>query len=153
MHIIDVLNPANFMRQLPTLGLLFILFLILVTIYVLDRSVGALRKLRALSRAVSYEASSSKVVKELIVLGDSLAAVRQVLLFASYVFGCVLFLLLAISLNSVATSGRLTSGVIVQNFWMDFALAADVFLVFTFLHAFQWIISTCIDRAIRRASS
>lgn len=146
MSLYNYLNPTIFLKHLPAVGLIFLLLLILVSIYVLDRSVVTTLKLRKLSRGSSH----AKPQIDLERLCDSIANVRQALRFAFYTFGCCLFLMLCRSLDSVATSSKLNYGTILWNFGVDFTFAVDVCLIFLFLHIVQWVVSVRLNQVIRR---
>ena len=150
MSLYGYLNPANFLRQLPLFALVFILFLILVTIYVFDRSISVILQLRMLGRMSSSDLALMKIRAES--LRHRLASVRQVLQFAFYAFGCCLFLLLCMSVDRAGMRSNPSSWTFLREFAIDFSFAADVLLVFLFLHTVQWIVSISLYKIIRRTS-
>jgi len=134
---------------MPSVGLVFVLLLIVLTIYVLDRSTNAVLQLRRLSRDSFDDAASRKVLER---LRQSLESVRQTIQFSFYAFGCCFFLMLCMSVNQAATRSNPRSWTFLTEFGIDFSFATDVFLVFLFLHTVPWVVWIFLHKAMNRAS-
>ena len=87
---------------------------------------------------------TAKVRIEVQQVQQRLVSLRQLLLFSFYLFCFCFFILLRISFHTVGeTKSRALS--ILEGFYLYFGFAADVCLLFLFLHTLLWAISKRVD--------
>jgi hypothetical protein len=111
----------------------FLLILALATIFTLVVTVSTIVRLGAIRKW-----DKSKNLRNVVsVLDARLANTRQVISFVFYLFGVVLFVALK---NAFWTMGsnRPVGTLILENFYIDFVFASNVFVFFLVLHSLQW---------------
>ena len=131
-------------REAPMLLRLFFSILALVSIYTLFSASAIVVRLRFLT--------NQRRVRETISLQRSLAALRiraenmrQLVGATFYLFGFIFFLTLPWATITLDNSHTLLLTLMLRNFLIDFAFAANIFSVLVLLHAVQWFVSSRVN--------
>jgi len=127
---------------LPILHKLFFLILVLVSIYTLYAASITLVRLRSITNQRSLAALQARS-----------ANTRQLVNATFYLFGFVFFLTLPGATFVSELSRTPTAMLILRNFLMHFAFAANVFFVFLVLHSLQWFVSARVYAYVLRLTS
>ena len=126
---------------LPVAQKLFLLVLCVVAVYSLLSAIVVMGRLRAMTIRPQIEDISS-IQRSMAALHKRCANVHQLTSATFYLFGLVLFLGLQGAYFVLGLSGTPVVSIIVENFVLHFAFAANVFLVFLILHLIQWFVSS-----------
>jgi hypothetical protein len=133
--------------ELPILPKLFLLALSVVSIYSLFSATLIVVRLRSLTpKRLAEDAYSFH--NSLSALRIRSARMRQLLGATFYLFGLVFFLALHVAPFYIDLSGTPPWIVILRNFLVDFAFAANVFLVLLVLHLVQWFVSLRVHKCV-----
>jgi hypothetical protein len=144
---LEALNPSNYYRQLPTVPLLFLLLLIAATMCSLARFAQILvRSHLAKKHLVSQNIDGATETIHLV--ERQLASLRQLLLFAFYLFTFTFFW--SLPWTFVIGEGKPSMFPILRALGVYSAYATDVCLVFLALHTLQWIVSWRVSALRRR---
>ena len=127
---------------LPVLGRIFLLLLLLVSIYSLYSTCIILVRLRSLSKQRTFEDKNS-LRRSLALLKQRAANLRQLILASFHLFGLTFFSQITTAFVT-PLSGPFAWVNIAQHLEVHFNFAADAFLVFLILHMSQWVASTRI---------
>jgi hypothetical protein len=119
---------------------MFLLILSLVSFYTLFSAAVILVRLRSLTSQRHFEEASS-LQHSLAMLQARSTNVRQLVGATFYLFGLVFFLALPLATNILGDSKIPMGFLVLNNFVMYFAFAANVFFVFIVLHSVQWLAS------------
>jgi hypothetical protein len=119
---------------------MFLFLLAIVAIYTLFVAVSTEVRLWSLAKSTK----PSEIPHSVEVLQARLANTKQVIAATFYLFGVVLFIALK---NAYWTMGsnKPVGVLILDNFFVDFVFAANVFGIFLLLHSVQWF----SDRRVR----
>jgi hypothetical protein len=128
--------------ELPLLPRLFLLILALVTVYTLASSAVIMGRLRSLTRRHRVEDLPISE-RPLDVLLTRTANLRQLITATFYLFGIVFFFVLRF-VEATPENKVPVGALILENFFLYFAFAANVFFVFLVLHSVQWAVSSRI---------
>jgi len=129
--------------HLSYLERIFLLLLILLSIYVLFVSATTVWAVGKLGRRNGVGADANEPVA---VLRRRSARVDKLITTALYLFGVVLFWGLQRAYFTIDNSKATGESIILMNFGPRFVFAGDVFFVLLVLHAVGWLISHRIDR-------
>ena len=124
---------------LPFLHRLFFLILSVVSIYSLFSATVIMVRLRSILNQRQIEDDSS-LQRSMAALQTWSANVRQLIGATFYLFGFVFFLGLPLALRTLDSS-RPVGILILENFFIYFAFATNVFFIFLILHSVQWFVS------------
>jgi hypothetical protein len=120
---------------------LFFLILTLVGIYTLFSAVFIMARLRSLANQRQVEDASS-LRRSSAALQARLVNVRQLVGATFYLFGFIFFLVLPLATITM-DEGRISVEILIlRNFLLYFAFAANVFFIFLILHSVQWVVSS-----------
>jgi hypothetical protein len=126
--------------ELPILPKLFFLILILVSIYTLFSAAVIVVRLHSL-RDRRQVGDVSSIQCSLAALQARSANVRQLIGATFYFFGFIYFL--ALPLATLTLDSKIPLEILIlRNFLMYFAFAANVFFIFLVLHSVQWVVSS-----------
>ena len=131
-------------RELSILNRLFLLILFTVSIYCLWSSGNTLGRLRSIRR-VELNKDPILISQTLLVLHNRCANMRHVIASTFYLFGAVLFLGLETQPPVVGDGAVQPMRIIVANFELLFAFAANVFMALFLLHAVSWFVSCRVN--------
>jgi hypothetical protein len=109
----------------------FLFILLLVSIHCVYTTVVIMVRLRS-------KATLNKQ-RELVTLQSRNAALHQMIEAAFYLFGIVLFLGLQFAHWVIGDGPRPIAYQIINHYLLHFAFAANVFVIFLFLHCMHWI--------------
>ena len=112
---------------------LFLLILAIVAIYLLFSATAILARLRSIM--------SPSQSKDVAALHARSANLRQVILATFYLFGTVFFFGLRSALWTPDSNSTSVGMLILENFFVHFAFAANAFFIFLVLHSVQWFVS------------
>ena len=138
--------------ELPMLLKLFVLILTLVSIHTLVSSSIILVRLHSLAKRRAAETASS-LRRSVFVLQIRVMRMRQLVGATFYLFGFVFFLTLPLAIRTLGDGPRSPLLEIWDNFVVQFAFAANVFLIFLLLHSVQWVASTRVHAYMRDFSA
>lgn len=133
--------------ELPLLHKLFFLVLFVVGAYSLFSATRVLWRLRTLM-ASGHSKDVTAIQNEVAGLSARSANMRHLITAAFYLFGIVFFWGLRFTLwtpDSKTPVGIL----ILENFFLYFAFAANAFFVFLILHLVQWFVSARLQSSAR----
>jgi hypothetical protein len=135
--------------QLPLMHKLFLLLLAGVSIYIVFSGAAILLRLRSLVPVQSSESDGAQRI--MAVLHYRSAKMRQLIAATFYLFGLVFFLGLRFALYTPESKSVSVVGFLVlQNFYIYFAFAANAFSIFLVLHSIQWFVSGRLQARISR---
>ena len=126
-------------RQLPLLQRLFLLMLSGVSLYSLFSATVVVLRLRSLAHPGTNDTSLQQTVAA---LHKRCTNVQQLIRATFYLFGLVLFLGLQWAYVILGDSRTPAAWLVLKNFEVDFAFAANVFFVLLVLHFVQWFASS-----------
>jgi hypothetical protein len=126
-------------RQFSLLQHLFLLMLSGVSLYSLFSATIVMLRLRSLAHPVTNDTSLRQAVAA---LHERCTNVQQLIRATFYLFGLVLFLGLQWACVTLGHSSTPAAWLVLKNFEVDFAFAANVFLVLLVLHFVQWFASS-----------
>ncbi len=130
---------------------LFFLILTLVAIYSLFSALLILMRLRSILNH-SQSSDDSTIQRSMAALHRRSVNARQLIGAVFYLFGFVFFFGLRYALRTAGAN--VPVGILVlKNFFMYFAFAANSFLIFLFLHSVQWFVCTRLQVATLRLKS
>ena len=127
-------------RYLPFAQKLFLLILCVVGVYSLVSAIVVMARLRAMT-IVAQKEDTPSIQRAMAALHKRCSNVRQLIRATFYLFGFVLFLGLQGAYFVLGLSSIPIVSIIIENFVLYFAFAANVFLVFLILHLVQWFVS------------
>jgi hypothetical protein len=127
-------------RYLPFAQKLFFLVLCVVGVYSLFSAIRVMAHLHAMTILPQKEGISS-TQRSMAGLHKKCANVHQLIRATFYLFGFVLFLGLQGAYFTIGLSSVPVVAIIVENFVLYFAFAANAFLVFLILHLIEWFVS------------
>jgi len=138
-------------KQLSTLDHGVVLILGAAFVYCVFLTVRSILRLRSV---LNHRNQDAAILREKVAsLAAGYASMRQVIGGAFYLFGLVLFLGME-NVAYVLADGREPLGpYVLDNFLLQCAFAANVFLVFLALHLIQWFGSSVLDSVSRRFGS
>jgi hypothetical protein len=131
-------------RELPMLLKIFFLILSLVSIYTLFSAFAAVTRLRSLANEREVVGTSS-LQHSLATLRIRAENSRQLVGATFYFFGFVFLLVLPWATLIVDNSRTPLSTLVLHNFFVDIAFAANIFSVFLVLHSLQWFVSSSVN--------
>jgi hypothetical protein len=126
--------------HLSLLDKLFFLLLCAIGIYFLIFAALATARLRAVQNATLREDAIS-VQRRLAALQERSTKLQQMISAAFYLFGFVLFFGLQSAYITIELSNTPVGWLVLRNFQIYFAFAANVFFVFLIIHFVQWFAS------------
>jgi hypothetical protein len=126
--------------ELPTMLRLFFLTLALATIYSLFSATAILVRLRSIVNP-SQSKDVAALQRSVAALHARSANVRQLILATFYLFGIVFFFGLRSALWTPDSNSTSVGMLILENFFLYFAFAANAFFIFLVLHSVQWFVS------------
>jgi hypothetical protein len=131
-------------REVPILLRLFFLILSLVSIYTLVSASAVVVRLRSLTnqREVVDTCSPQRSLAALRIRAEN---IRQLVGATFYLFGFIFFLTLPGATITLGTGRTPLLTLILRNFLVDFAFAANIFFVFAVLHSVQWFVSSRVN--------
>jgi hypothetical protein len=139
-------------HKLPVLHRLFFLVLSVVGFYSLVWAAKILVGARTVTRPGE--------AKDLALLQDKVAAlsarsasVRHLITATFYLFGIVFFWGLRSTLWTPDSNKFSVGWLVLNNFFLHFAFAANVFVIFFILHSVQWLASARLDAHTRRLNA
>jgi hypothetical protein len=140
-------------RYLPLFQKLFCEVLCVVCAYSLFSAIVVIGRLRA-TMSLPQKEDISSIQRSMAALHKRCTNVDQLIRATFYLFGLVLFLGFQNAYFVIGLSKIPTVSIIVENFLLYFAFAANVFLVFLILHLVQWFVSShvqaiCFDWKVR----
>jgi hypothetical protein len=139
-------NPIWFIwPYLSTLERMFIMALIVLSIYVLFSALVALSHVWK-TRTSRRNENSDGVEESFVGLRKRSARVHNLITAAFYLFGVVLFLGLQGAYVQLGDSNVPGGFLILRDFEPHFIFAAHVFFIFLALHVVGWFISYCAGR-------
>jgi hypothetical protein len=141
MLTLESLNPRNLWPVLPHLTRLFILFLCVTSVYALIVLAHILFRLRSLKWPRSAE-TAKDLRSPLAAMNDRLNNLRQLLVFAFYLFSLCFLLQIPAAFSVLVDSNVPTLSIIFTQLGTYIAYATDVFFVFLLLHSLQWFVSS-----------
>jgi len=121
--------------QLPFFYRLYSLLLSVVVLYTLFSTASTVRR----SKRLDDSPESSRIPLE-----AGITNLRQVLAAMFFAFGALFFSALPGAFQTIGLSRSLPLNDIIGHFSLHFAFAANVFIVFLFLHCVQWFVSSRI---------
>ena len=124
---------------------LFLLMLTIVGIYSLSRAAIIMKRLHSLANHQQNE-DCTFVRQSLVVLDAQCTNLRQVLWATFYLFGFLFFIGLQSAIDYLGSGVASILGMFVVNF----AFAANVFLVFLVLHLLQFLVSVRVRAYAKR---
>jgi hypothetical protein len=127
---------------LPPLPRLFLLILALVSVYTISSLAVIIGRLTSLTRRHRIEGLRVSE-RPLDALLTRIANLRQLITATFYLFGITFFIVLR-SADKTSDSAFPVSTLILENFFLYFAFATNVFFVLLVLHAAQWAVSSRI---------
>lgn len=125
---------------------LFFSILALVSIYTLFSASALVMRLRSLANQ-RRTGETISLQRPLAALRTRAENMRQLLGATFYLFGFIFFLTLPWATVTLDNSSTLLLTLILRNFLIDFAFAANIFSVFLVLHSVQWFVSSRINAA------
>jgi hypothetical protein len=128
---------------LPILHRLFFLVLSLVSIYALFSATMIMVRLRLISNHRQVEKACS-VHRSLAALHVRSANLRQLIGATFYLFGFIFFLTLPLATKTL-DSRTPVGWLILENFFIYFAFATNVFFVLLTLHSVQWFVTSRVQ--------
>ena len=134
--------------ELPLLHRLFFFVLAVVGIYSLFSATQTLKGIHSLV-ASSQSKDVAALQNSVAVLQARAASVRQLITGTFYLFGVVFFWGLHFALWT--PDSKVPVGILVlENFFLYFAFAANAFFIFLVLHSVQWFVSARLRACARR---
>jgi hypothetical protein len=131
-------------KELPVLQHLFLLVLFGVSFYSLFSASATLLSLRSIRNALP-DADIAAGRRRLVTFRNQCANLQQVISVTFYLFGLVLFLGLQNVGNTAGNARFSVEALIVQNFILDFAFAANVFFIFLVLQFVIWFVNSRLN--------
>jgi hypothetical protein len=141
----EPLDPRIFWPILPLLSKLYILFLCIVTIYTLYFLTRILLRLYALKK-LCYSSEPHSELRALAALRRIDTNIHQLILFTFFLFGVIFFLQIPAAFILGDSEAFPLSGIL-QDLFIYFAFAVEVFFVFLFLHSAHWFVSARLRAA------
>lgn len=135
---------------LPLLLRVFFLVLCLVTAYTLVSAAAVIVRLRSLKKRRQAEDVSS-LQRPLAALEARCANMRELVGATFYFFGFLFFLALPMATLIIDNSKTPGGELVLRNFVIYFAFAANAFFIFLVLHCLQWFVSVRIQAFARRS--
>jgi hypothetical protein len=136
---------------LPAVHRLFFLILSLVSIYTLFSAAVIVVRLRSLTNRRQVEDVSS-FQRSLAALHTRSANARQLVGATFYLFGFIFFLAMPLALKTL--DSRTPVGMLIlDNLFIYFAFATNVFFVFLVLHSVQWFVSGRVHASAQRLNA
>lgn len=133
--------------ELPLLHKLFFLLLFIVGVYSLFSAMKVLARVRSLM-ASGHSKDVTALQKEVAALSARSANMRHLITASFYLFGIVFFWGLRFTLWT--PDSKTPVGIVVlENFFLYFAFAANAFFVFLILHLVQWVTSARLKACAR----
>jgi hypothetical protein len=130
---------------LPALQKLLFLALCALGIYCLFSAAITMARLRTLPKLLQKKEDSASIQRALAALRKRSNNLQHFIGAAFYLFGLVLFVGLQLAYITIDNSKTPVGWIVLQNFVIYFAFAANVFLVFLILHFVQWFVSGRVD--------
>jgi uncharacterized membrane protein YesL len=130
---------------LPALQKLLFLVLCVLGIYCLFSAAITTARLRTIPRLLQRKEDIAPIQRALAALRKRSTNLQHLIGAAFYLFGLVLFVGLKWAYNTIDNSSTPVGWIVLQNFVIYFALAANVFVVFLILHFVQWFVSSRVD--------
>jgi hypothetical protein len=137
--------------ELPLLHKLFLFLLFVVGIYSLFSATKILAGVRSVM-ASGQSRDVSAFQNELAVLYARSANVRQLITATFYLFGIVFFWGLRFTLWTPDGKTSVFQ-LVLENFFLYFAFAANVFSIFFVLHSVQWFVSARLHAYAKRLTT
>jgi hypothetical protein len=131
---------------------LFFLILAVVAIYSLFSAIAILLSLRSIMNP-SQSKYGAALQCSVAVLHARCANLRQIILATFYLFGIVFFFGLRSALWTPDSNGTSVGMLILENFFLHFAIAANAFFVFLALHSIQWFVSGRLQACALRVNA
>lgn len=131
---------------------IFFLILTLVTVYTLFSTSSVVVRLRSFTNQHKVMDASS-VRCSLAALRIRAENIRQIVGATFYLFGFIFFLTLPWATVTLDNSRTLLLALILRNFFVDFAFAANIFAVFVVLHSVQWLVSSRVNACALRLNA
>jgi hypothetical protein len=133
--------------ELPLLHRLFFLVLFVVLVYSLFSATKVLWRVRSLT-ASGHSKDVTAMQKEVAALSGRSANTRHLITASFYLFGIVFFWGLRFTLAT--PDSKIPVGILIlENFFLYFAFAANAFFVFLILHLVQWFVSARLQACAR----
>jgi hypothetical protein len=148
-------HPYTFWSLWPELSLLYRLFVVIltaVTIYSLISATVVLKRVRALKHC-PIEGTSADLERQVSVLHNRCAHLRQILGAMFYLFGFLFFVGLQNAPVTLGDGPELPLIEILGSFVFHFVFAANVFFVFLVLHVVQWLVSARLEAVTQNTSN
>jgi hypothetical protein len=142
----EVLDPRFFWPMLPLLSKLYILFLCVVSIYVLFSELRILLRLRAVRKLGSSNDPHS-ALNALAALRRADTNIHELIVFTFFLFGLIFVLQIPAAFMTLDNSRTPGWVLIFKNLATYYAFAADVFFALLLLHSAQWFVSARLNSA------
>jgi len=137
---------------LPFSQKLLFLVVCLVSIYSIFSAAVVMGRLRTITRQPQNEDIPS-FQRAVAALHKRCTNVQQLIRATFYLFGFVLFIGFQWAYFTVDKSSTPVGWLILENFVLYFAFAANVFFVFFLIHCIQWFVSGRVDACASRLSA
>ena len=137
--------------ELPLMHRLFFLIQAVVSIYSLFSATVILVRLRSIMNLRQSE-DVSGLQHSMAALHNRLANVRQLIGAAFYLFGFVFFFGLRFALRT-PESNTPVGLLVLDNFFLYFAFAANAFVIFLILHSVQWFVFSRLQASALRLNA
>jgi hypothetical protein len=130
---------------LPALQKLLFLVLCVLGLYCLFSAAITITRLRTIPRLLQKNEDFASIHRALAAHRKRATNMQRFIGAVFYLFGLVLFVGLQSAYFTIDSSRTPAAWVVLQNFVIYFAFAANVFLVFLILHLVQWFVSGRVD--------
>jgi hypothetical protein len=130
----------------------FLLILAVVAIYSLFSATAILVRLRSIITP-SQGKDGAALQCSVAALQARCANLRQIILATFYFFGIVFFFGLRSALWTPDSNSTAVGMLILENFFLHFAFAANAFFVFLALHSMQWFLSGRLQACALRVNA
>jgi hypothetical protein len=137
--------------ELPLLHKLFFSVLFVVGVYSLLSAAKILARVRSLM-AVGQSRDVPALQNDVAALYARSAHVRHLITATFYLFGIVFFWGLRFTLWTPDSKTSVFL-LVLENFFLYFAFAANVFFIFLVLHSVQWVVSARLHTCARRLTT
>jgi hypothetical protein len=139
-------------KDLSVLQRLFVLTLCVVSAYSLYSASMTLLRLRSIGN-VNPNENFAPIRRSVDALFNLCASVRQVIGATFYLFGLVLFLGLQTVGRTLGDGPTTVGSLVLGNFILHFAFAANVFFIFLVLHLVQWFVFSRLNSYSQRLNA
>lgn len=138
--------------ELPLLHKLFFIVLFVVGVYSLFSAAKILAGVRSL-KALGQSRDVPALQNDVAALYAWSANVRHLITATFYLFGILFFWGLRFTLWTPDNSKTSVLLLVLENFFLYFAFAANVFFIFLVLHSVQWFVSARLHTCARRLAT